>query len=125
MARLRSGTDLEWLRANAPRRLQPADAPLVLDGAPVSAGAMPASLAAALAGAKRGDVKVWVRDDGKQAYVVRVIETLPPQVKPYAEVREQLAREVEAERVAAALREYAAKLRAVQKVDVLVVRISA
>jgi hypothetical protein len=45
-------------------------------------------------------------------------------VKPYADVRTELAREVEGEKVAAALREYAAKLRQVQKVDVIITRIS-
>jgi hypothetical protein len=39
-------------------------------------------------------------------------------------VREELAREVEGEKVAGSLRDYASKLRAVQKVEVIITRIS-
>ena len=49
---------------------------------------------------------------------------MPPSVKPYADVREELAREVEAEKIAAAVKDYAAKLRKVQKVDVIITRIA-
>lgn len=122
--KLKAGTDLEWLRANGEGQLQEKDNPMQLQGAPVSVNAMPKSLAKALTGSQRGDYRLYASDDGKQHYVLRVIEQIAPSVKPYADVRTELAREVEGEKVAAALRDYAVKLRSVQKVDVFITRIS-
>jgi hypothetical protein len=95
-----------------------------MQGAPISVNAMPKALAKALIGSQRGDYRLYASDDGKQHYVIRVIEQIAPNVKPYADVRTDLAREVEGEKVAAALREYAVKLRQIQKVDVVITRIS-
>jgi hypothetical protein len=124
MDKLKAGTDLEWLRANGEGQLTEKDQPMQLQGAPISVNSMPKSLVTALTGAQRGDYRLYASDDGKQHYVIRVIEQIAPTVKPYADVRTDLAREVEGEKVAAALREYAAKLRQVQKVDVIITRIS-
>jgi len=56
--------------------------------------------------------------------VVRVVNQVAPGVQPYADVREKLGREVESQKLAAAVRDYAAKLRQVQKIDVIVTRIA-
>ena len=122
--KLKAGTDLEWLRANGEGQLQEKDNPMQLQGAPISVNAMPKSLAKALTGSQRGDYRLYASDDGKQHYVIRVIEQIAPAVKPYADVRTELAREMEGEKVAAALRDYAVKLRTVQKVEVFITRIS-
>lgn len=124
LGKLAQGTDLEWLRASAEGRLPPEEQGLRLDGALVSANTLPASLAKALTGAVAGDLRLYAADDGAQHYVVRVKEHIPPSVRPYLDVREKLAREVEAEKIAGAVRDYAARLRQVQKVDVLLTRIS-
>jgi hypothetical protein len=123
LEKLKAGTDLEWLRANAEGQLKPEEQALRLQGAPVSATAMPPSLAKALTGAQRGDQRLYASDDGKQHYLIRVVEQIPPSVKPYTDVREELAREVEGEKIAAALKDYAARLRKIQKVDVIITRI--
>jgi hypothetical protein len=124
LEKLKAGTDLEWLRANAEGQLRPEEQQFQLQGAPVSANTMRPSLAKVLTGAQRGDYRLYASDDGKQHFVIRVLEQIPPRVKPYADVREELAREVEAEKIAGALKDYAAKLRQVQKVDVLITRIA-
>jgi hypothetical protein len=124
MDKLKAGTDLEWLRANGEGQLTEKDQPMQLQGAPISVNTMPKSLVKVLTGAQRGDYRLYAADDGKQHYVIRVIEQIAPNVKPYADVRTDLAREVEGEKVAAALREYAVKLRQIQKVDVVITRIS-
>ena len=85
---------------------------------------MPASLARTLTGAQPGEYRLYATDDGKQHYVLRIAGQVPPTVKPYADVREELAREVEADKITAAIRDYAAKLRKTQKVDVIIVRIA-
>ena len=122
--KLKAGTDLEWLRANAEGQLKPEEQAFQLQGAPVSANTMPPSLVKVMTGAQRGDYRLYANDDGKQHFVIRVLEQIPPVAKPYADVREELAREVEGEKIVAAVRDYAAKLRQVQKVDVLITRIA-
>jgi hypothetical protein len=124
MAKLQGGTDLEWLRANAEGQLAPEELMFSFQGNPVSVNTMPPSLVKALTGAQRGDYRLYASDNGKQHFVLRVADQLPPKVKPYPEVREELAREVEGAKITASLRDYAAKLRAVQKVDVIITRIS-
>ena len=84
---------------------------------------MPPSLVKVMTGAQRGDYRLYTTDDGKQHYVIRVLEQVPPSAKPYADVREELAREVEGEKIAAGVKDYAAKLRSIQKVDVIITRI--
>jgi parvulin-like peptidyl-prolyl isomerase len=124
MEKLKAGTDLEWLRANAEGQLKPDDQALQFQGTPVSVKGMPASLAKTLTGAQPGGYRLYATDDGKQHYVLRIAGQIPPTVKPYADVREELAREVEADKIAEAIRDYAAKLRKTQKVDVIIVRIA-
>lgn len=124
LEKLRGGTDLGWLRANADGLLKPEERKLQLDGALVSANTLPASLAKALTGARPGDYRLYAADDGAQHWVVRVVDQVAPGVRPYADVREQLGRELEAGKLAAAVRDYAGKLRKVQKVDVLIARIA-
>jgi hypothetical protein len=121
--KLQGGTDLEWLRANGEGQLKPQDQKLRLEGALLSATTMPASLAKALTGARPGDYRLYATDDGAQHYVLRVADQVPPGVKPYADAREQLAREVQAEKVATAVKDYADRLRQVQAIDVLITRI--
>ncbi len=124
MEKLRAGTDLEFLRANAPGQIPPLGLQVALDGALVSANAMPPSLVKALTGSKPGDYRLYDTDDGKQHYVLRVKDSVAPAVRPYEDVREQIGRELEGEKVAAAIREYADKLRKVQKVEIVITRIS-
>jgi hypothetical protein len=122
--KLKGGTDLEWLRANAEGQLKAEEQALGFAGSPVSVNTMPQSLVKALPGSQAGEYRLYASDDGKQHYVVRVVEQIPPTVKPYIDVRETLAREVEGDKISAAVRDYAAKLRAVQKVDVMITRIA-
>ncbi|HZZ85214.1 MAG TPA: peptidyl-prolyl cis-trans isomerase [Anaeromyxobacteraceae bacterium] len=122
--KLKGGTDLNWLRASADGRLDPDRQQLRFDGGLVSANALPPGLAKVLAGARSGEYRLFSSEDGAEHYAVRVVEQLPPSVTPYAEAREKLARELEGEKLAAGLKEYAAKLRKVQQVDVLVTRIA-
>jgi len=124
LEQLRGGTDPDWLRANATGLLKPEAQQLRFDGTLLSAATLPASLVKALAGAQRGDLRLHASDDGRQHSVVRVLDQVAPGTKPYPEVRETLAREVEAEKIGAAVRDYAAKLRGVQPVDVLIGRMA-
>ena len=93
-------------------------------GALLSAGTLPATLVKALSGAQPNEFRLYASDGGAQHYVLRVVERVPAGTKPYTDVREPLGREIEADKVGAAVRDYAAKLRKVQKIDVLITRIA-
>ncbi len=83
---------------------------------------MPKALAAVLTGAKAGDYRLYAHS-AKEQYVVHVVDQLPPATKPYAQVRDVVAKKIYTEKVTKALGEYAQKLRAAQGVEVLIARI--
>jgi parvulin-like peptidyl-prolyl isomerase len=124
LAKLQGGTDFAWLRANADGQLKPEERQLQFEGTLLSVNTLPESLVKALTGSKASDYRLYATDDGKQHYVVRVVDIVPPAVRPYPEVREELGREIEAEKIGAAVRDYAGKLRKVQKIDVIITRIA-
>ena len=124
MEKLQAGTDLEFLRANGLGQVPPDKLQVPLDGALISVSGMPPSLARALTGARPGDYRLYATDDGAQHYVVRIRESVAPAVRPYEDVREQLGRELEGEKIVAAVRDYAGKLRKVQKVEILITGIA-
>jgi hypothetical protein len=120
--RLRAGTDLGWLRANAEGRVDEDELRLSLDPArTVSESTFGPALAKALAGARRGDLRLYA--DGTHHYVISIVDEIPPAVQPYAEARESVAKRIFAERVARAVREYADALRKAHRVDVFIVGI--
>jgi len=118
---LRAGTDLAWLRANAEGQLPAEGTRLILDGQTVSASTMPAGLVKALAGARKGDLRLY--SDEPQHYAIRVVEDIAPQVRPYAEVRESLAKKLFADKLTKAVHDYAEALRKARPVEVFIARI--
>ena len=124
LAKVKAGTDLAFMKNNAEGRLKPEAQQLTFDGALLSTNTLPASLTKALAGAGPGDLRLYDAEGGAQHYLVKVTEYQPPGVRPYEDMREKMARELEAQKIAAAIKDYAAKLRKVQKVDVNITRIA-
>lgn len=120
LAKLKAGTDLKWLRQNAADQLPDGERKLQLGGT-VSDNALPEGLARALAGARTGDARLYVGDDG--AYVVQVVGETPAEAQPYTEVREAIARKLYAEKVEARLQEFVKKLRAATDVQVFITRL--
>lgn len=118
-AKLRDGTDLGWLRANAEGQAK--DAGLPLDGRTVSASTFGPALRGALAGATKGAVRV--HEEGGVHYVIRVLDELPARVRPYAQARDAIAKQLFADRVTRSLHEYTEALRKANKVEIFVVRI--
>jgi hypothetical protein len=118
LAKLRSGTDLGWLRANAEGQLPEADRKLQLTATTIAATSLPPDLARALAGAKAGDQRLYLTGDG--AYVVRVIAETPPAPQPYTDVREEIARKLFAQKLNDKVQQFAARLRAASSVQVFI-----
>jgi parvulin-like peptidyl-prolyl isomerase len=120
--KLKGGTDFAWLRSTAAGQLPPERRSLQLDGGTVSENALPRDLAKALTGATTGETRLYAaRAD--EVYVVRVVEQHPPEAQPYETARADIGKRLFGEKVAAAVEAYAAKLRAQQRVEVLITRV--
>jgi hypothetical protein len=121
--KLKGGTDYPWLRQTAPGQLPPEKRSIQLDGQTLSATALPKDLAAALTGTKSGEYRLYAAKP-TEVWVVRVVEQSPPRTQPYADARETIAKSLFNERLAAAIDDYARKLRKAQRVDVLITRVT-
>lgn len=120
IAKLKAGTDVNWLRANAENQAK--EAKLQFDGATYAASMLDAGLNKVLAGSTTGDVRLYNGADGV-AYVVRVIEDTPAAPQPYTNVRENVLNEIYAEKLTQAIQDWAKKLRDAHEVKVFVTRI--
>jgi parvulin-like peptidyl-prolyl isomerase len=116
---LRKGSDFAWVRANAEHQLPEEKRSLQLTGGVFSEPGLPPDLAKALSGAKPGEYRLYSPAPA-EIHVVRVVEETPPQREPYVETREPVAKKLYNEKVNAALKDYAAKLRASGDVKVFV-----
>jgi hypothetical protein len=95
----------------------------VLDGRTVSLTAMPGELSKALTGARDGEHRLYAPRDG-EVYVLKVVERSAAVPQPYVEVREGILKKLYADKIAQGIRDYADKLRKIQKVDVLITRVT-
>jgi hypothetical protein len=120
IAKLKAGTDVKWLRANAENQVQ--EPKLQFDGATYAATMLDGALQKVLAGAKAGDFRLYAAEDGT-AYALRVVDETPAAPQPYTEVREVIVRGVFAEKLGKAIEEWSKKLRAAHEVNVFVTRI--
>jgi parvulin-like peptidyl-prolyl isomerase len=116
---LRKGSDFAWVRANAEHQLPEEKRSVQLTGGVFSEQGLPSELAKALAGSKPGDYRLYSPSPA-EVHVVRVVSETPPQREPYVETREPIAKKLYDEKVNAALKDYAAKLRAAGDVKVYV-----
>ncbi|WP_242393660.1 peptidyl-prolyl cis-trans isomerase [Anaeromyxobacter oryzisoli] len=122
LKRLQAGTEFKWLRANSDGLIPADKQQLQLEGTTFSAKSLPPELVSALAGAGRGDYRLF-ETAGPQYYVVHVLEQAAPKEQPYASVRDGIVKRVFSENLAKAIKEYAAKLRKTHKVEVFITRI--
>ncbi len=112
---LRRGTDFKWLKGNAEGRAEAGKVKLQLEDTTLAASGLDAELAAALAGARAGDVRVFSSVDATH-YVVQVVDYVAPKPQPYEEVRDAIARRLYAAHVNDAIIEWGKKLRAAYEV---------
>ncbi len=124
LGKLQAGTDLKWLLANAEGQLEPSKLTVQLDGFPVSAASLSPELGRALAGAKSGDYRLYADPEGGR-YVIHVIEEIPPQLRPFDQVKNTIGQKLQAEKVNAAFKDWAGKLRQHYAIEVLITKIGA
>jgi hypothetical protein len=117
----RKGTDFTWLRNNADGQVKAGSEALVLDGSTLSARALPPTLIDAISGSKAGDYRLHA--GATQYDLVHVLADTPPQVQPYEETRETIARILYAQNMGKLIKDYADKLRKSVDVKVYLTRI--
>jgi len=123
MRKLREGADPSWLAANAAGQVgKDAQGLLTFDGRPVTVNSMPPGMQKALAGAKARDARLYASPEGP-VYVLVVQQVIAPAAKPYAEVREAIAKKLYDEKLKKGVEEYARRLRAQSKVETYLKRV--
>jgi hypothetical protein len=90
---------------------------LQFDGRLLVATELPEGVRQAVTGAGAGEFRLYAAPDGRQ-YVLAVQETIPSAIRPYAEVRPEIAVKLRAEKPKRAVEEYADKLRSLSEVTV-------
>lgn len=121
LAKLRDGADFEWMRDNAEGLLESDTGAEVLsfpEGL-VMTSFLPAGVRDAVDGAARGDYRSYEPADGAY-YVLFVREAVPSRAKDYASLRQEIAQEVFVEKTRSAVDDWAAKLREVSDIRLLV-----
>lgn len=116
--KLRAGTDFSWLASTADHQVdKAAKGLLTFDTRPVTVEAMPEGLQKALADTKAGDVRLYASPEG-HFYALAVQEVVSPAARPYDEVKAEIAKKLYGEKLKKGVEDYAAKLRALSKVEV-------
>lgn len=118
--KLESGTDFKWLNANS-NQIKPAERKARLDGT-LSQASLPKELAAALAGAKAGDHRLYA-DPSSQFYTVHVVDVVPAKEQPFEEVQPKIREHLFYEQLNAAVKEWAGKLRKASDVKVFITKV--
>jgi hypothetical protein len=119
--KLRGGTDFKWLNANADGQLKPGERTVSLGGV-LAASALPKDVADALAGAGKGDYRLYASPNS-QYYAIHVIDYTAPAAQPFEEVQETAQQRLYLESMGKAIETWGGKLRKLRKVDVFITRI--
>ncbi len=109
LARLRKGTDFDWMKANAVGMVT--DAGELTGGRiPVLVSSLPEGLRKAVDGASPGDYRLYSAPQGP-FYAVLITQVIPEQVQPLEEVSQKVRFLVSREQLNKSLQTWAAKLR--------------
>ena len=122
LSRLKAGTDLKWLRANADGVLPAEAQSLRFEGVPVTLSSLPPELGNALKGAKEGDFRLYAGDG--QSYVVQVVQEIPPGYQPLESAEKAIFDRIFVEKVGKAIDGWADKVRPHHQVEIFVVKAS-
>lgn len=119
MAKLKSGADLKWVRANASGQLPEAKLSVKFDGNTVTSKSMTPELTHALQGAQPRDLRLFSPAEGGH-YLVVVHQVTAPEAQPYSELRSEILAKVRTAKVNQSLEEWIAKLRKARAVKVYI-----
>lgn len=108
--KLRKGMDFKWYKTNADGRVSINKAfSMLFEGDAIAKPNLPEPMQKAVAGAAKGDYRVFT--DGSQGYVIAVVEHEPARTRTYAEVEEVVKEAVFYEKLNKGVETWADKLR--------------
>jgi len=118
IAKLKKGTDFNWLGANAEGQVDPATKGLLrLEGRPVTVKSLPENIKKALTGSRAGDFRLYESPES-HFYVLYVFDIIPARRKPFEAVREDIAKAVYREKTRQMVELWAAQLRDYYPVEI-------
>ncbi|HSQ78217.1 MAG TPA: peptidylprolyl isomerase, partial [Nitrospirota bacterium] len=119
LAKLRKGDDINWVRANAEGLVTDSSESIfsLYEGRDLDAGEMPENLRQAVAGARKGDFRLYASSDGL-FYVLAIAAVTPPQQKPFEEVSGLIEKTIFSDKFNQAVEDWFVKLRAASDVKV-------
>jgi hypothetical protein len=116
--RLRSGTDLQWLQANAEGQADKDNPDLLpLDGKLVTVSDLPEGLKKAVSGSAPGDLRIYAAPEGL-FYALLMEDVIQARPSPFEETRGQVAKRIFDDKLKQGLEEYLVKLRAAADIKV-------
>ena len=111
LEKLRKGTDMGWLRGNAPGLVAPSDEePIAFDGRVMLVNSLEENLRKTIEGARAGDYRLYAASGGKY-YVLSVQELIPARERPFEQVKEEIAKKLFGERMNKSVEDWASKLK--------------
>ncbi len=119
--KLKSGTDFNWLKANADGQIAEDKRTVDFNGTTVSANSLPHELVVKLKGAKPGDYRLQALDG--QNLLIKVLSATPEEQQPYLQVRPAIGKKLAADLVTQAMADWVAKLRKAHDVKVYLTQI--
>ena len=121
--KLRAGTDFKWLEANADGQVPAKEAQAqAWTAGSTSPPRLPKALVDGAGGVAKGDYRLFT-DETPATYAIQVIDVIPPAVKPFDEVRNEIATAVFNAELIKSIETWAGKLRPERDVKVYISRI--
>jgi hypothetical protein len=116
--RLQRGSDFNWLSSHAEGQIDPNKAGIpAFEGQLITLNSLPDALQTTLAGAKKGDFRLYPRRE-EYFYVLYISQIIDPQTQPFKEVREDIAKLVYNDKIKKAIEFWADQLRAYYPVNI-------
>ena len=119
MEKLRTGTDLLWLKANAEGQVAADKAHAAFDGTTLVSRNLPDGIREAVAGAKDGDLRLHATPDGF-FYLLSIVDVIPAKPSPLAGARKNIVKKVFGEKLNRSVEEWGEKLRSAYSVKTYV-----
>jgi hypothetical protein len=120
--KLKAGADFKWVKANAEHQLPPGTESVNLDGT-VSETTIAKDLAAALSGARAGDLRIY-SPSKDESYLLVVKQVTPARPQAFEEVRADILPLVQKEKLNKAIEDIIERLRKARTVQVYIKQIA-
>lgn len=119
LAKLKKGADINWVRANAEGLEDMSGEGLPFDGRVFTTKSLPKDIREAVAGARRGDLRLYPAPDG-HFYVFAILETVPSRQQAFEEVKQEIQKKAFESKLNKALEDWFSKLRAASEIKVYI-----